>query len=195
MTILPDDAIVLSTNRINTTEHNLHLFVRRLTSGGAADLSFGTAGTTEVRVTNGPVTPPFFVDVRVGRILVRIFVGQYPYDPAIDYRRTDIIYDVTIPAGAYDRASKAGWKPSGTGWSYKNAAGVLGITAVKLKPGKNPLGSVTVKVKGKNLALLPDGAVPVVAYVQLRSTPSTQCGKWESMTCPPAIGQIKCQRK
>jgi hypothetical protein len=131
---------------------------------------------------------------------VRIFVGQNSYDPMIDQTRTTIVYDATIPAGAYDRLTKTGWKVNGAGtaWKYKNSMGVSGITAVALKLGKKPVGSVKVVVKGKNVTLpanYPEGiSAGVVADIQLRSTPSAQCGRWESMNCPPMVGTVKCTR-
>lgn len=64
--------------------------------------------------------------------------------------------DVTIPGGAYDFGTGAGWKVSGTGrsWMYKNAGRVIrppnGIEKVRLQlVGESPA-KIRFSVTGKN---------------------------------------------
>ena len=113
---------------------------------------------------------------------VRVFFGeaQYGFDGVFTY-------DVTLPGGAYDAVTKVGWKAnsSGTSFTYKNAVGFSGVTAVKIQLVGSDRERVKVSVKMKPLTLPAgyphtyfDGYDPV-AYVQLRAEPSTQCGRWD----------------
>jgi hypothetical protein len=61
-----------------------------------------------------------------------------------------VVVDVVIPGGAYDQTTKTGWKANdaGTSWTYKNPAGVVGITKVKVKASAKVSGLVSFQVTG-----------------------------------------------
>src|SRR6185369_7652177 len=62
------------------------------------------------------------------------------------------VVDVGVPGGAYDAFTRTGWKVngSGTAWTYRNPAGVVGITKVSVKKNIGTPGLVVFKVTGKN---------------------------------------------
>jgi hypothetical protein len=92
--------------------------------------------------------------------------------------------DVTVPGGAYDPATKVGWRiaRNGTSWTYvdKSAAPVGGITSVKIKDlSKKQPGLVRVKVTGKRGSYPVDtGSLPLTGIVVLDppNAPTAQCG-------------------
>lgn len=61
------------------------------------------------------------------------------------------LLDARIPGGAYDTASKTGWKtgPKAASWTYKNPSGIAGVGTVSLKRDPKLPGKVKYKVGGK----------------------------------------------
>jgi hypothetical protein len=106
-----------------------------------------------------------------------------PYDPVttgahvlVEDAMGEAVVAVAVPPGAYDPATKVGWKANGsaTAWTYKNPLGVDGITSIVLKKKKQP-GTVKFVVKGKQ------GRYPVTgATLPLRVVfavdPAGKCG-------------------
>jgi cysteine-rich repeat protein len=71
-----------------------------------------------------------------------------------------ILFDVTIPPGAYDATTKSGWVTNGanTAWTYKSpGTSTQGIQKVQIKLDPTASGAIKFTVKGKN------GVYPVVA--------------------------------
>jgi len=122
--------------------------------GDACEPCTNLAGVfmTDARVVIGRLnTPPG--DDRL------LFQGQmvvpYPYSPPLDPLAnglrvlvTDVtgaaVLDATIPGGAFDPTTAAGWTvdSGGTTWRYKNAAGtILGIRRVLLRDISNAVGN------------------------------------------------------
>ncbi len=99
-----------------------------------------------------------------------------------------ILYDVTIPGGAYDSMTKSGWKSNSkhTAFNYANPAGVLGITNVAIKiAGKAPA-LTTVTVKGKNLSMppgYPNIIVNQTVFVQVHPGAVGECIYWNILDC------------
>jgi hypothetical protein len=88
-----------------------------------------------------------------------------------------VVVDVVVPGGAYDESTERGWKANdaGTAWSYKNPAGVVGITKVKVKASAKTPGLVSFKVTGKAGAYDAAGvALPLHAVFALGA--AGQCG-------------------
>jgi len=112
--------------------------------------------------------------------------------------------DVTIPAGAYVAADKAGWKVNGaaTAWTYKNAGTVVpaiaGITTVQIKRYPAKPGTLKVKVLGKNGGYAVDaGALPLVPTVVLDPPVAETggCGEAVFASCAATGGgrAVKCR--
>ena len=88
-------------------------------------------------VPNSPTVDPVTNGLRV---LVSDSLGNTPID-------------VTIPGGAYNPATKIGWKVngSGTAWKYKNSTSpVNGLYKAQLKAYSSTPGKYKFAVKGKN---------------------------------------------
>lgn len=109
------------------------------------------------------------------------------------------VVDVVIPGGAYVDATKTGWKANaaGTAWTYKNPAGVVGITKVNVKASAKTPGLVTFKVVGEGGAYDANGTtLPLHAVFALGAAgqgglatftaPETTCalnGKGTTLAC------------
>jgi hypothetical protein len=96
------------------------------------------------------------------------------------------LLDATIPGGAYSSVTKAGWKASGNGlsWKYTNGGRVVppvsGISAVSIKRDRTIAGKLTLSVKSKNSSIAaPIGRTPVrvTAVVDTPYAVSGQCGE------------------
>ncbi len=103
--------------------------------------------------------------------------------------------DVTIPGGAYNTASKVGWKVngSGTSWTYKNAGTVVplinGIQKMQLKKQSSPPGKYKFGVKGKNGTYPVNPAnLPLVGtiVIDVPYAATGQCGEAMFPATPPA---------
>ena len=103
--------------------------------------------------------------------------------------------DVTIPGGAYDVATKSGWKVngSGTSWTYKNAGTVTplinGIQKMQLKAVSSVPGKYKVGVKGKNGSYPINPAnLPLVGtiVIDVPYAATGQCGEAQFPAAPPA---------
>jgi hypothetical protein len=66
------------------------------------------------------------------------------------------VFDVAVPAGAYDAGSGIGWKTLGSGWQYRHRTGLQGLTKLTVKRA-SASGLLTVSASGKN------GSFPVAA--------------------------------
>jgi hypothetical protein len=88
----------------------------------------------------------------------------------VDDAAGQVIVDVVVPGGAYDPVTGAGWKARGTvpTWTYKNNAGLLGITSIKLKRTAAAPNLVKFTVKGKHGDFSSTGAtLPLRAVLAL----------------------------
>ncbi len=89
------------------------------------------------------------------------------------------LYEVTLPAGEYSRATGEGWKTSARGGSaqWKSRTGVSGVTQVKLR-WADTSGQGSFDLKGKNLSLgVEAGDLPLQAEVRLDpAVPAGRCG-------------------
>src|SRR4030095_709348 len=122
-------------------------------------------------------------------------VVSHPFAPALDPVATGVAVviedaagaralDVTLPGGAYDRVTKAGWKAarSGTSWRYvdKGATPPGGITALTIKDlSKKAPGLVKVRVIGKRGSYPVDTASLPLRGLLILDTPTAatgQCG-------------------
>ncbi len=84
-----------------------------------------------------PFNPPFYPPNVGARVLL------------VDQPGTTLL-DVQIPTGFYDSVTHVGWKAGGSGsWTYKNPAGVQGITKVALKAVPSVPGHMKFTVTGK----------------------------------------------
>jgi hypothetical protein len=114
------------------------------------------------RLTLGRIAPPPNDDTL--KLKGRMTVPQTPaIDPAAQGARLLVqdaaggtVFDVTVPAGAYDAGTRSGWKVLGSGWQYRNGAGLQGLTKLTVKRA-SASGLLTVSAKAKN------GAFPVTA--------------------------------
>ncbi len=101
------------------------------------------------------------------------------------------VLDATIPGGAFDPATKTGWKTTGAGtaWSYRNGSGgVLGIVKVIVKTVPKTPGLVKFDVGGKNGRYpVTSSQLPVTATLVLDAPTATtgQCGAaiWDQTSC------------
>jgi hypothetical protein len=103
-----------------------------------------------------PFTPPLDPITNGVRLILR---------DALD----DVVVDATIGGGAYDPATRTGWRVngSGTSWTYKNpGTQAEGITTVGLRTRPSVPGLVKFKAKGKNGAYVVDPAAMGVLPVQ-----------------------------
>ena len=82
------------------------------------------------------------------------------------------LLDAVLPGGAFDRATKTGWKSTATSWTWLGALG--GLSKVKLI-AKVP-GALKVVVVGKAAAIGPTPALPLRARVVLDGA-SGRCGE------------------
>jgi parallel beta-helix repeat protein len=124
----------------------------------------------------------------------------HPFDPALDpvavgaaILVTDAaqnrVLDLTVPGGAFDPATKVGWKasPSRGTWKYVNRsdappAGVIGVTVKDLS--KKAPGLVKWSVKGRRGAYPVDmGALPL-AGVMILDPPTAETGQCGVATFP-----------
>ncbi len=123
--------------------------------------------------TNVPTTPTIDPLTNGMRFLVTDNAGV-----------TDI--DVTIPPGAYNNTTKAGWKVngSGTSWTYKNAGTVIpleqGIQKMQLKAITSTPGKYKFGVKGKNADYVVNQAqLPLIGtiVIDVPFAATGQCGE------------------
>jgi len=87
------------------------------------------------------------------------------------------IVDAVIPGGAFDPATKTGWKKTKKGsFSYQNPAGIDGIVKIGVKVSTKTPGLVQLTVKGKNgaYAVAPSD-LPLRATLALDAR-EAQCG-------------------
>ncbi len=119
-----------------------------------------------------------------------------------------IVLDAIIPGGAYNAATRVGWKANGAGtsWIYKNAGNpvplVGGIIKVSLKKQKTP-GLFKFSISGKNGNYAVPGAnLPVTGTLVIDSPFATtgQCGEAFFPGPPPVpsctlspSGTLKCK--
>jgi hypothetical protein len=128
----------------------------------------------------------------------------FPFEPPLDPATTGLeltvrdatgraILEATIPGGAHDRRTRAGWRPMRGGAEYANRDGLAGIHVVRLvwKDRKAP-GTVRVVASGRaaGLALGDPPALPLVWQLSLDPVaPATrQCGETEFQVWPTAPG-------
>jgi hypothetical protein len=81
-----------------------------------------------------------------------------------------VVVDVVVPGGAYDPVAGVGWTARGAipSWTYKNRAGLLGITSVKLKRTPAAPNRIKFTVKGKSGDFAAGGAtLPVQGAIVL----------------------------
>lgn len=119
-----------------------------------------------------------------------VFTGQITIpsvpvlDPAAGGARlaiagaSGVLADVTIPPGVVDPVTKAGWKLNGqrTTWTYKNRAGVAGITRVVVKTTPKVAGLVRFAVSAKWGSFpATRTSLPLTAVFSLNSA-AGQCG-------------------
>src|SRR5882724_8484272 len=117
-----------------------------------------------------------------------------PVAPAIDPLTTGVrvlvdgVLDATIPGGAFDPATKTGWKVKKNGaFAYHNGeGGILGIVKVALKPSSQTPGLVQFAVAGKTGSYAVDPAhLPRQATLILDAA-AGQCGDAGFAGPPPA---------
>ena len=87
------------------------------------------------------------------------------------------LLEAVLPGGAFDRATKTGWKSTATSWTWLGALG--GLAKVKLI-AKTP-GSLKVVVVGKSASIGPTPALPVRARLVLDGA-SGRCGETQFAT-------------
>jgi hypothetical protein len=113
-----------------------------------------------------------------------------PFEPPLDpvakgirvriARKTGGVTETAVPLGAFDKATKAGWKVNrdGTAWTFssKVPVGTLGITQVSLKAVTKTPGLLKVAVTGKSGSVPVAGPdLPLAASIIL--DPVGQCGE------------------
>ena len=117
-----------------------------------------------------------------------------PVAPAIDPVTTGVrvlvdgVLDATIPGGAFDPATRTGWKAKKNGaFTYHNGqGGILGIAKVALKPSSKTPGLVQFAVGGKTGTHVVDPAhLPRQATLILDAA-AGQCGDASFAGPPPA---------
>jgi hypothetical protein len=103
--------------------------------------------------------------------------------------------DATLPGGAYDPVSKAGWKVNGAGtaWTYKNTGKIVplvdGIQKAQLKTIPSTPGKYKFSVKGKNGTYAINTAnLPLVGtiVIDVPYAATGQCGEAQFTATPPA---------
>ena len=132
-----------------------------------------------------------------------------PVAPAIDPVKTGVRVlvdgelDATIPGGAFDPATRTGWKAKKNGaFTYHNGqGGILGIAKVALKPSSKTPGLVQFAVAGKTGSYAVDPAhLPRQATLILDAA-AGQCGDASFAGPPPAPlcvykakrGKVQCR--
>jgi len=129
--------------------------------GDACDPCTGPSIVANGRLTLGRLAPPPNDD-RL-KLKGRMTVPQTPaIDPAARGGRLLVqdaggatVFDVTVPAGLYDAGTATGWKVLGSGWQYRNRAGLQGLTKLTVKPAASGLLTVS--------AIARDGSFAVTA--------------------------------
>src|SRR5262245_14021636 len=113
-------------------------------------------------ITSVPTLPTINPVANGVRFLITDGTGAFPVD-------------VTIPSGAYDPGTKAGWKMNGsaTTWAYKNVGPTVsqvdGIQMVKVFKLSFPPGKYKFQVKGKNGTFPVDPAhLPLIGTLVLQ---------------------------
>lgn len=102
------------------------------------------------------------------------------------------LLDVTIPAGAYDRVTKSGWKVNGahTAWRFKAPGpATQGIEMVTVKLQPKVTGAIKFGVKGKNgdyAVTSTDLPVTAMIVFDVPAANGGQCVKVEFPATPPA---------
>src|SRR3989441_3374439 len=156
--------------------------------GDACDPCTGAA-ITGARLALGKLGAPAGDDTLAfkGRMTV-------PVAPAIDPVTTGVrvlvdgVLDATIPGGAFDPATRTGWKAKKNGaFTYHNGeGGILGIAKVALKPSSQTPGLVQFAVAGKTGSYAVDPAhLPRHATLILDAA-AGQCGDAGFAGPPPA---------
>jgi hypothetical protein len=144
---------------------------------------------------NVPVTPTIDPVTKGIRILLNDDTGA-------------VVLDAILPGGAYNAATRVGWKANGAGtsWLYKNAGNPVpligGIIKVSLKKQKTP-GLFKFSISGKNGSYAVPGAnLPVTGTLVIDSpfAATGQCGEAFFPGPPPVpsctlspTGTLKCK--
>jgi hypothetical protein len=96
-----------------------------------------------------------------------------------------VVLDVVVPGGAFDKATRTGWKANDTlsAWGYKNPNGVAGITSVKVK--RSPASPETVKivVKGKKRGTFAAASTATAPLDVALALDTATCGAGPLPTC------------
>ncbi len=113
--------------------------------------------------TGGPPIVPSRLQVAIppasgkmkarGRIPLPGVAGIDPVADGLRVRITDIgeafVFDATAPGGAYERATKAGWKMRKNGWSFRGPSGGADtLDRAVLKVVKGTPGTLDVRLRG-----------------------------------------------
>ncbi len=165
------------TNSVPTGQNKVKLTLTRLLAPANDDkLSF------KGFFTDVPSTPTIDPVMNGMRIIISDSAGNQPVD-------------ITIPGGAYNTGTKAGWKVNGsnTVWLYKNPGTVIplvnGITKMQLKKQSSPAGTYKFTVKGKNgnYPVNPVN-VPLIGalMIDVPFAMTGQCGEATFTAVPPA---------
>ncbi|HEV7734770.1 MAG TPA: hypothetical protein VGR62_21545 [Candidatus Binatia bacterium] len=132
--------------------------------------------------TNLPTSPTIDPVANGARFLIVDSTGATPVD-------------IIIPGGAYDAATKSGWKVngSGTSWTYKNSGTIVplvnGMTKVAIKAITKTPGKYKTQVKGRNGNYPVNPAnLPLVPTIVIDApvADTGQCGEAMFPATPPA---------
>ncbi len=116
---------------------------------------------------------------------------------------TGNVLDVTVPPGAFSPTTGTGWKGNagGTNFSYRNPAGIDGITKVRLRVEPNAPGLLKFAVVGKNGVInagypIAPAQLPLTAILVL-DTPigaNGQCGQasFAGSACRANLAVVRC---
>ncbi len=98
------------------------------------------------------------------------------------------LYQVTLPAGAFSRATAEGWKTSARGGKaqWQSKTGIKGVTKVKLE-WDDATGRGSFDLKGKNLSLAVEAA-DLPLQTEVRLDPSALAGRCGLATFAPPAG-------
>ncbi len=136
------------------------------------------------------------------RLKLKLTAEAVPAQPALDLTAQGIrflladalgtvIIDARLPGGQYTSSVRAGWKGSGSGWSYANGGQVLpliqGITKASVKGRASRPGTFTIAVVGKkgSYGVVP-GGLPLFATVVLDPPVATTGQCVEVAFAPPS---------
>jgi len=171
------DACDPCTNIVPTVQQRARLTVSRIQApGGDERVSFRGA------FLNVPASPTIDPVTNGLRFLMTDNAGA-------------TVVDVTLPGGAYNPATRAGWRAngSGTGWTYRNAGNPLplvgGITRAQLRATPSVPGRYRFAIRGKNGTYTVNPAnLPLVGTIVIDVPFATtgQCGEAKFNVAPAA---------